>query len=434
MKIVAHLERNIDPKEVKGLFQSLLLESSSSLYINPFIYPSENLIRDFPKVRPHPFLNDVFYFPKEYNLGKKILFELGCYYIQDASATIVPSILDPQENERILDMCASPGGKAIRIATLMNNTGLVVANDNSFSRVLTLSQNVERFGLVNVMVTTNNFLYFVDDYENYFDRVLCDAPCSGSGMARKEPKMLNDWSENKVLKLTETQEKLLDNAVKFCKPGGIIVYSTCSFSYEENEEIIIKILAKGEVELLPIEPFEGSYHHPKLSKTLRLHPNRYQGEGQFAAKLRKKQINQSRPSIKIDKNCKQKPLYKDLVSLRFAKYYYNIKNDMYVTSYNEDLKFLQHFKSGMELGKREDFGFIYHHEASRLVDPFTSIPLTEKQAEAYIRGEELELNYIDGWHTVKYKELNLGWVRIKNKRAKNHYPKGLRRNNITDCF
>ena len=428
MELKEHLLRHLEAKEVESLLESINSESVNSLYLNPGVYSGERLLEDYPLVKAHPFLKDTFYYPKEYNFGKKILFDLGCYYIQDASATVVPFILDPQPNERILDMCASPGGKAIRIASLMENTGVLVANDNSFERIKILNQNIERFGLVNVLVTTNNMLYFVEDYENYFDRVLLDAPCSGSGMARKEPKMLRDWSHNKVIKLTENQNALLENAIRFCKPNGIIVYSTCSFSFEENEAVIQKALNSGLVELIKISPFPGSFHHKDMPETLRLHPNHYDGEGQFVAKLRKRAFTIANASVKSDKNFKIKPLFKDVTQFPYVKYYIDRKDTLFGTSFNEDLKFFQIFQVGMEIGRKEKFGFVYHHESSRLLPTSSSIKLDRSQAEAYIRGEELELSFPDGWSVVKYQELNLGYVRIKGNRAKNYYPKGLRKN------
>ena len=430
MDLFEHLKRHLDEEEVKKLEDSLKKEAVNSLYLNPLMMSSEAFLKEFPLVTPNPFLTDTFYYPKEYNFGKRLRFDLGCYYIQDASACIVPYVLNPQPNERILDMCASPGGKAIRIASLMQNTGIVVANDNSFSRVLTLSQNVERFGLINVLVTTNNMLYMVLDYENYFDRVLLDAPCSGSGMSRKEPKMLEDWNENKVLKLVETQKTLIDNAISYCKPGGIVVYSTCSYSYEENEEIIQYALNSGKVELVTIEPFDGSYHHKSLPGTLRLHPSRYNGEGQFVAKLRKKTTGLANASIKFSRDFKSDPPIKNILEFPHVKYWSLNKASVIATSFNEDLKFMQVFKTGMELGKREDFGFVYHHEASRLINPLTTHALNEKDAIAYIEGRELQVDLPDGWHIVSYKNVNLGFIRIKNTTAKNYYPKGLRKRNI----
>jgi len=430
MDLFKHLLKHLPEGEVSSLKNSFLENPSNSLFLNTKVISSDEFTQKFPLVVPHPFLKNVFSYPNEYGLGKNLLHDLGAYYIQDASATLVPHFLDPQPGERILDMCASPGGKTIRTALLMNNSGLIVANDNSFSRVLNLNQNVERFGLINVIITTNDMTYFAHDYENYFDKVILDAPCSGSGMGRKEPKMLNDWSENKVLKLAKIQRTLLSNAIRYVKDNGIIAYSTCSFSYEENEDIVLSALKTGDVELIPIQPFSGSFHHPDLPGSLRLHPNRYSGEGQFVAILRKVSTKGIKPRIKKDNAIKYKIPFITSFDLMDIPYFLAQKNVYFAVSFEDDLKYLQIFKKGLELGIKEEYGFVFHHGLSHYLDSSESVPLTRDEMKKYIKGEELELSVDDGWHLVKYEQFNLGFVRVKTRRAKNFYPKGLRKTKV----
>lgn len=431
MNLFEHLKQHLPEDEINALEKSLEETPVQSLFLNPKLLDEKKFLKRFPGAKKHPFLDHTFYFTKNEELGKNLLFDLGAYYIQDASASLVPYFLSPQKEEKVFDMCASPGGKSVKSSLLMENTGLIVANDNNYLRSLVLSQNVERFGLINVVVTNNDLTEFYEDYENYFDKVLLDAPCSGSGMIRKEPKMLADWSLNKVNKMVQMQRKLLQNAIKYVKEGGIIAYSTCSFSYEENEAIILEALQKEPVELIEIASFEGSYSLKELPGSVRLHPNRYAGEGQFICLLRKKiNIVKYTPRLKRDKDIKFELKEKLDFNFENIPYFLNHHGTIFGMSFNDKIKYLKIIRQGLELAQATQYGYIYHHGIIHYLPNENSLPLTFEEAEKYIRGEEITINQADGWYIVEYEEFNLGLVRIKNERAKNYYPKGLRRNKL----
>ena len=237
MDFKEHLYQHYPHIIVYELLLSLEKESVHAALLNPKKMSDETFLSLFPHVKKHPFIPHAFYYDKnEYSLGKNIFHDAGAYYLQDPSAMLVAAFLPISKGDYILDMCAAPGGKTIQ--TAFHEEVTVVANDISYPRALTLSSNIERMGLGNVMVTAMNLHQFPLSYRHFFDSIILDAPCSGSGMFRKQGEMRLDWTYNKVLECAKTQKELLSLADSFLKPGGHLLYSTCSFSYEEDEKAI----------------------------------------------------------------------------------------------------------------------------------------------------------------------------------------------------
>ena len=216
-------------EEAEALLNSLNSEDYHAAILNPNKMNKEEFISLFPHATPHPYVDNAFIYDKnEYPLGKNIYHELGCFYLQEPSAMMVSSLLNINKDDIVLDMCAAPGGKSVGASFKLDGTGLIISNDLSRPRCSLIVENVERLGLENLLITNNDFEKIYADYLEKFDVVILDAPCSGSGMFRKDDKMIEDWSINKVYKFAEIQKRLVLIAYQMLKPGGLLSYSTCS--------------------------------------------------------------------------------------------------------------------------------------------------------------------------------------------------------------
>jgi len=229
--------------------------------------------------------------------GKTLEFTLGKYYIQSLSSMIPPLVLNPSENDKVLDLCSAPGSKTTQMAEMMNNRGTLIANESSPSRIKSLVHNLEKLSIVNCGVIQSKGELLSKTFDSYFDKILVDAPCSGVGIVQKKQEVSNWWNEKKVERLSQTQFKLLLSAVKMAKVGGEIIYSTCTLTIEENELVLDRILKKYPVVLedieLPVKSHPGVLNfndqelHPDIQKARRIIPWEIYSEGFFIAKLRK---------------------------------------------------------------------------------------------------------------------------------------------------
>ncbi len=223
---------------------------------------------------------------------------LGYIYVQEAASMIPPLVLEPQEGEMILDMCAAPGSKTSQIASMMKNSGLLVSNDYKGDRIASLGINVQRVGATNIVITQMNGQWFKKAGIE-FDRILVDAPCSGTGTIRKSFKTLRIWNQNMVKRLAGTQKQLIDTGFSILKKGGVLVYSTCTLEPEEDEGVITYLLSKyddarvEEIKLQglkrsePVMEFEGVKFNDEVKKCLRIWPQDNDTEGFFVTKIRK---------------------------------------------------------------------------------------------------------------------------------------------------
>lgn len=239
-------------------------------------------------------------------VGKTLDFILGAYYIQSLSSMIPALVLNPAENDKVLDLCAAPGSKTTQLAEMMKNRGTLVANEISIERLKSLVFNIDKMNLVNVGVIHGKGELLSKLFGNYFDKILVDAPCSALGIIQKKNEVSNWWNEKKAEGLAEIQFKLLLSAIKSCKVGGEIVYSTCTLTLEENELVLDKILKKYPVEIVDIElpvpsreaftTFENQKLNPAISKAKRIVPWEIDSEGFFVAKIRKIGETENQPA------------------------------------------------------------------------------------------------------------------------------------------
>ncbi|MDY6391682.1 MAG: hypothetical protein SPL80_02450 [Bacilli bacterium] len=429
MDLFTSLSLHYPSSLVSSLKESMEGKSVHALYRNPLKISESDLLSLTSSLKSHPFVPNAYYFdPEVEELGKSMLFNLGAFYILDAASLLVPYFLNPKPGERILDMAAAPGGKTCLSAMMMEGEGVILSNDLSFSRSKETSSNVERLGLSNVAVTSGDFAAAYRNYESYFDAVLLDAPCSGSAMIRKDPRLLSDWSEEKVARCASIQKELLDLASKMVVNGGRIMYSTCSFSYEEDEAVVLDFLkTHPQFHAFSVEEHEGFYHHEDLKEGVHLFPHLYAGEGQFFCLLQKEGEKESHP---IERS---KPLKMPSSILPYIKEsglescdlklhsgaYYGLTEALRI----EGLSLLRY---GVRIGEEKN-PFSPDHALAVFNHRIPSISLEKEKALAYLRGETFPQQVSDGYHVVSYLKMNLGWVKVTHGIAKNHYPKGLRR-------
>lgn len=404
---------------------------------------------EFCKISPFwlekiPWAENGFYYLAEERPGKHIYHEAGLYYIQEPSAMAVAEGLKAEPGERVLDLCAAPGGKTTQIAAMLKGKGFLLSNEIHPARAKILAQNVERMGIRNVVVTNETPARLAERFPSYFDRVLVDAPCSGEGMFRKDEAARGEWSLANVKLCAERQKEILERAVLMLKEGGRLVYSTCTFSEQENEMVIEKFLEQHPEFELEKDGFMGSQdlENERLCFTYRLWPQRLRGEGHFIAIL-KKVSGRARSELGRQKGWKDKKLWQayeefkkewglrieDGKYILFGEQLYLLPDDMI------DMKGLKVVRPGWHLGTFRKNRLEPSHALAVSLKPDEfenriSFLAGSEQIERYIRGETIEIKAGEqiqkGWCLVEVDGYSLGWGKINQQIIKNHYPKGLR--------
>lgn len=388
-------------------------------------------------LKPIPWAEYGFWYAPGERPGLHPWHETGLYYLQEPSAMAPAELLAPAPGERILDLCAAPGGKSTQIAAKMQGQGLLVCNEYNSKRAKVLSQNIERMGIVNALVLNETPDRLACRFPGWFHRVLVDAPCSGEGMFRKESAALEDWSPALVDMCAQRQAGILDAAADLLAPGGRLVYSTCTFSPQENEMTVTAFLSRHPdftVEHLPVpwftpgDPASG----PEMEHTFRLWPHKLQGEGHYAAVLRKQSGTAGTPQplhpVRLPEPWTE--FSQDLgIQLPPGKALAFGENWYWAPETLPDLAGLRVLRAGLELGQCKTNRFLPAHALAlwlRSASRRWELEPTGSETEAYLSGEELRGN-TTGWTLVTIGGLSLGWVKGSNGALKNHYPKGLRR-------
>ncbi len=371
-----------------------------------------------------------YYYDPDSRPGLHPYHEAGVYYLQEASAMSAVALLDPQPGERICDLCSAPGGKSTQIAGRMMGQGFLLCNEWSPKRAKILSQNIERMGVANALVTNETAEHLAQKLPGYFDRVLIDAPCSGEGMFRKEEAAVTDWSEETVAMCANRQAGILDAGAELVRPGGRLVYSTCTFAPAENEEAIAAFLARNPQ--FELEDVSAPWFTQVGVGQFRLWPHKLLGEGHFAAILRRKGADTT-----AGDGCDGQKLPKEW--LAFAKELDIALPDGKAISFGQtlywapgdlpDLRGLKVLRPGLQLGEvKKDRFEPAHALALWLSDCKNSLclPANGPEIRAYMHGEVLPCSQ-KGWHLVQVDGYSIGWGKGDGNQLKNHYPKGLRR-------
>ena len=382
-----------------------------------------------------------FYYRAEEHPGKHPLHEAGLYYIQEPSAMAVVELLMPKPGERVLDLCAAPGGKTSHIGAKLGNTGFLLSNEIHPQRAKILSQNIERMGLTNTVVTNEAPERLALYFPEFFDRIVVDAPCSGEGMFRKDENARAEWSLDHVSMCAARQKKIMEAAHQMLCPGGYLVYSTCTFSVEEDEEVIEAFL-EAHKEYLPIvRQVPESFTPCRIPGAYRLYPHHLSGEGHFLAVLKKGEYKaepMSSPSVKtLTDKMPDYEAFKKEMGLIFPKENYILFGDQLylVPEVMTELKGLKIERPGLHLGTFKKNRFVPSHAlamALREEEVANTIHFSSESesVKAYLRGESISLHNCEmpanGWCLVLVDGYSIGWGKVSNGALKNHYPKGLR--------
>ena len=436
------MDFNTHIKEILGKYYDKYIESLndeplSGIYFNK-IKLNNCTNKDFTNnLEIHPIIKDNFIFKKsEHQLGKSINFDSGLYYIQEPSAMLVSYLLNPNKNDRIIDLCAAPGGKSCSTAL---NCKFLLSNDYSSSRSNVLSENIERMGIDNVIVTNNEVKYLADSLQGQFDKVILDAPCSGEGMFRKSNEVYEDWSMEKVNGLSKLQKELILDAYRLLKKDGIMVYSTCTYELVENEETIKYLLDNTNASLINIEDNPSFIRGFGLNEAIRLIPPYNKGEGHFICLIKCNDEHEtSRLNVKLNFiTNKDYQIYQ-----KFEKEYLNIKFDRSrIVNNNSHLHYLPKdfiFTSklnikrlGLDLGEIKKDRFVPSHALIKYLtkEQFkNNVELNEEEALSYLKGNTINKTCNNGYIMVCFNGNPIGLGKVSNNTIKNHYPKGLRRN------
>ncbi len=418
--------------EFDDYLASLSRPRAVALRLNPLKGPAPAL----PFVlAPIPWEPLGYYYDPEARPGLHPYHDAGVYYLQEASAMSAVALLEPQPGERVCDLCAAPGGKSTQIAGRMQGEGFLLCNEWSPKRAKILSQNIERLGIANALVTNETADRLAAKLPAYFDRVLIDAPCSGEGMFRKEEAAVTDWSEDTVAMCARRQADILDAGADLLRPGGRLAYSTCTFAPAENEATVSAFLQRHP-DFIPEEVI-APWFTPAGKGQFRLWPHKLLGEGHFAAVLRKTAAGESgsiRPTSdaasgeKLPKEWLSfaKDLHITLPTGKFIRFGANL---YWAPTDTPELKGLKVLRPGLELGEVKKDRFEPAHALAlwlRTCANTRSLPAGSGELRQYLHGEVLPCEQ-RGWCLVQVDGYSLGWGKGDGKMLKNHYPKGLRR-------
>ena len=413
--------------EYEAFLQSLERPRAVALRFNPLKGERPSLPFEGESVPWEP--EGVYYDPAA-RPGLHPYHEAGVYYLQEASAMSAVSLLDPQPGERVCDLCAAPGGKTTQIAGRMKGQGFLLCNEYSPKRAKILSQNIERMGVANALVTNETTEKLAAMLPGYFDRVLIDAPCSGEGMFRKEEAAVTDWSQETVEMCARRQADILDAGAKLLHPGGRLVYSTCTFAPEENEQAIAAFLQRNPD--FELEDVEAPWFTKVAVGQFRLWPHKLLGEGHFAAVLRKQGEAEAEgcggPGQKIPKEWTQFAKELDITlpegkAICFGQTIYWAPIDM------PELAKLRVLRPGLQLGEVKKDRFEPAHALALWLDQCkntVSFRWDSPQIRGYLHGDVVPAT-VRGWCVVCVDGYSLGWGKGDGNVLKNHYPKGLRR-------
>ena len=379
---------------------------------------------------PVPWEPEGFYYDPETRPGLHVYHEAGVYYLQEASAMAPVALLDPKPGERVCDLCAAPGGKTTQIAGRMLGQGFLVCNEINPKRAKILSRNIERMGVANALVTNEHPETLASRFPGFFDRVLVDAPCSGEGMFRKEEAAVTDWSQETVQMCARRQREILDSAARLVRPGGRLVYSTCTFAPEEDEETVAAFL-EAHPDFTP-EPVEAPWFVPGENASYRMWPHKLLGEGHFAAVLRKTQGESGEVPACPGEKCPKawESFAKELdITLPEGKAVFFGQSLYWAPMELPELNRLKVLRPGLELGTERKGRFEPAHALAlwlKTCAAAESFPPESPEMKAYLHGDVVPSGK-KGWCLVQAGGYAIGWGKGDGSVLKNHYPKGLRR-------
>lgn len=444
-KFCERMQKLLGSEEAAMLFAQLEHgQRRQGLRVNTLKAGPDTLRQGLPfALQPVPWCPEGFYYSEAERPGLHPWHDAGLFYIQEPSAMAVGALASPKPGELVLDLCAAPGGKSTHLAAQMEGRGFLLCNEIHPARAKILSQNVERMGICNAAVSNESPARLAERLPGYFDRVVVDAPCSGEGMFRKNPVAQEEWSVDNISLCAGRQDEILDQAALLLRPGGNLVYSTCTFAPEEDEGSIQRFLQRHDFEL------EDACFHPlfhrgrpdwicggdELRQCARLWPHRLEGDGHFMALLRKKDgvERSAAPEQAFIEAPREWDAFADATLggwrnerlLRFGNELYQAPEGMI------PLGGLRVLRPGLHLGTLRKNRLEPAHALALALRPGSApgidCQVGSQEVAAYLRGETIEAQAADGWSLVKADGFALGWGKITGGIVKNHLPKGLRR-------
>lgn len=450
------------PEEFKKRMQKLLGNEYQE-FINSFSEPRHYGLRvntlkinadTFKDMYPYalepvPWTANGFYFSEGERPAKHPYYHAGLYYIQEPSAMAPGAVLGAKPGEKVLDLCAAPGGKSTQAAADLAGSGILVANDVSKDRVKALVKNIENFGVKNAVITNETPSRLAEVFTGFFDKVIIDAPCSGEGMFRKDPEAAKKWAFYNIETCASIQKDILCDAAKMLKPGGYLIYSTCTFAPEENEGKIEEFLKHHpSFKLVDIPKKNGlSPGRPdwvngreELKKCARLWPHKVKGEGHFIALLQKTSGYEG-----VNASSRQKALPASSKGLEYFSHFINENmntriegnlilygNHLYLMPEGlPNLEGLKVVRPGWYLGMLKKKRFEPSHAMAMALRPadvkrVVNFSSSSREVLSYLKGETLFQTGEKGWTLVCVDGFPLGWAKQVSGLLKNYYPKGWR--------
>jgi len=421
------------------------LESQiTSIRLNP-AKPSNSVFNSLLSAEKIPWSSNGYYLQERPSFTLDPHFHAGAYYVQEASSmfleTVMQQTLDLNASLKVLDLCAAPGGKSTLIQSLITKDSFLVSNEVIKTRVNILSENITKWGAANVVVTNNDPKDF-QRLSNYFDVIVVDAPCSGSGLFRKDNDAISEWSMDNVALCSQRQQRILADVVSSLKPGGILIYSTCSYSEVENENIAEWLTKENTFESCKID-FQENWGIVETEKNdvygYRFYPDKIKGEGFFIAAFKKNEdanaqkFKQKPISQKSTVSKSQFEYLSKWINPNIEIYFFNWKNEVIALPYIllQEMANLQSAlyikKIGVNIGSAIRNELIPSHElaVSTILSPdVEKINLKLDDALQYLRRQNFEFTDTKpGWKLVLYNELPLGFIKSMSNRVNNYYPR-----------
>ncbi len=439
-------------EEYEAFISSYEQENSHGLRINPLKVTLEQFqqLNSF-QLESIPWVLEGYFYEQADQPGKHPYHEAGMYYIQEPSAMSVGTFVEAVPGEKVLDLCAAPGGKSTHVASQLQQEGLLITNEIYPQRAKILSQNIERLGIKNAIVLNESPQKLAKHFPSYFDRIIVDAPCSGEGMFRKDEVAQEEWSLDNVRLCATRQLDILEEAAIMLKPGGHLVYSTCTFAPEENEQAVASFIqSHPEFRIESVDAYEKfkpgrrewSNSDIEVEKTYRLWPHEIRGEGHYVAVLKKAEDGEFKePKRQYIKPLNDKKKIQEF--LMFAKEalvdipkgdYVLFGEQLYIVP-QEMLTFdqLKVVRAGWHLGTMKKNRFEPSHALALSLSPddvkhSISFAANSDEIRAYLHGDTIPYEGEKGWYLICVDGYSLGWAKLSNNILKNHYPKGLRWN------
>lgn len=426
---------------LKDEYDEYLNSFNSSRYYGLRVNTNKISVEDFLsicpfKLTPIPFIPDGFYYEEDDKPAKHPYYYAGLYYLQEPSAMLPAEVLPIDEGDLVLDACAAPGGKSTKLANKLNNTGVLFSNDISVSRCQVLLKNLENFGIKNSYVIAEDIHKLVEKYEGCFDKILLDAPCSGEGMFRKEPDLIKSWLEKGNDYYLNIQKQIIKDGLSLLKDGGQMVYSTCTFSKKEDEDVIeYAISICPELKVLPIKQYDGfsAGLSDNTKNCVRLYPHKIHGEGHFVCLLQKgnKEIKHDINNVKVNIN---EPFLSDINMDFYNGTFISRENKLYFEPNTQlNLKGIRVMRSGLYLGEYKHDKF-EPSQALALALKANEYPnilnfnLEDNRVIKYLKCETLDVKDkdVDGYVLVCVNNYPLGFGVVNKGILKNKYPANYR--------